>query len=117
MVRRSRQDVIRRQAAGEEIRIAGKLIRFPKRELEQFTYNFEDSFAGLYVSIASQIDRLHLAPYNIKAFKKCRSNQDKTEIKRNDALVSLQKALYLKRLESSLIAFGNSICNQRDFQT
>ena len=38
-------------------------------------------------------------------------------IKRNDALVSLQKALYLKRLESSLIAFGNSIRNQRDFQT
>ncbi|MGK7894407.1 MAG: SNF2-related protein [Xenococcus sp. (in: cyanobacteria)] len=33
MVRRSRQDVIRRQEAGEEIRIAGKLIHFPQREL------------------------------------------------------------------------------------
>ena len=116
MVRRSRQDVIRRQAAGEEIRIAGKLIRFPKRELEQFTYNFEDSFAGLYINITDRIDRLNLAPYNIKAFKKRTSKEEKNEIKRNDALVALQKALYLKRLESSLIAFGNSIRNQRDFQ-
>ena len=117
MVRRSRQDVIRRQAAGEEIRIAGKLIHFPKRELKRFTYNFEASFAGLYASIANQIDQLHLAPYNIKAFKKRTSTQDQSEIKRNDALVALQKALYLKRLESSLIAFNNSIRNQRDFQT
>jgi superfamily II DNA or RNA helicase len=117
MVRRSRQDVIRRQEAGEEIRIAGKLIHFPKRELEQFTYNFEASFAGLYADIANQIDRLHLAPYNIKAFKKRTSKEEESEIKRNDALVALQKALYLKRLESSLIAFGNSIRNQRDFQT
>ena len=116
IVRRSRQDVIRRQKAGEEIRIAGKLIRFPKRELEQFTYNFEASFFGLYSSIANQIDRLHLAPYNLKAFKKRTSKEEKNEIKRNDALVALQKALYLKRLESSLLAFGNSIRNQRDFQ-
>ena len=116
IVRRSRQDVIRRQKAGEEIRIAGKLIHFPKRELEQFTYNFEASFFGLYSSIANQIDRLHLAPYNLKAFKKRTSKEEKNEIKRNDALVALQKALYLKRLESSLLAFGNSIRNQRDFQ-
>ncbi|WP_036487343.1 helicase-related protein [Myxosarcina sp. GI1] len=116
MVRRSRQDVIRRQAAGEEIRVGGKLIHFPKRELEQFTYNFEASFAGLYAGIAERIDLLQLAPYNIKAFKKRTSNQEKNEIKRNDALVSLQKALYLKRLESSLTAFTNSIGNQRNFQ-
>lgn len=53
MVRRSRQDIIRRQAAGEEIYINGKLIKFPKRQLEKFTYNFEDSFAGLYAGIGS----------------------------------------------------------------
>lgn len=116
MVRRSRQDVIRRQAAGEEIRIAGKLIHFPIRELEQFTYNFEENFAGLYAGIADRIDQLHLAPYNIKAFKKRTSKQEQGEIKRNSALVALQKALYLKRLESSLTAFDRSIRNQHDFQ-
>ncbi len=117
MVRRSRKDVIRRQQAGEEIKIHGQLIHFPKRELEQFTYNFEGSFAGLYAGIAKQIDQLHLAPYNIKAFKRKKQKQDEDEVKRNDALVALQKALYLKRLESSLIAFQKSICNQKDFQT
>ena len=115
-VRRSRQDVIRRQEAGEEIKINGVLIKFPKRKLEQFTYNFEDSFAGLYANLAEQIDQLHLAPYNIKAFKRTKQKADEDEIKRNDALVALQKALYLKRLESSLIAFKNSIQNQRNFQ-
>ncbi|GBL11062.1 RNA polymerase-associated protein RapA [Microcystis aeruginosa Sj] len=117
MVRRSRQDVIRRQMAGEEIRINNQLIHFPKRELEQFTYNFEGSFTGLYAGIADRIDQLHLAPYNIKAFKRKKQKQDEDEVKRNDALVALQKALYLKRLESSLIAFKNSVRNQRDFQS
>lgn len=117
MVRRSRQDVIRRQSAGEEIRINGKLIHFPKRQLEQFTYNFEDSFAGLYTGIANQIDQLNLPAYNIKAFKKRKDKEEEKEVKRNDALVALQKALYFKRFESSLLAFKNSIRNQRDFQT
>ena len=116
MVRRSRQDVIKRQLAGEEIYIAGQKIRFPKRQLQQFTYNFEASFQGLYVGIANQIDELNLAPYNIKAFKKRKTKQEEDDIKRNDALVALMKSLYLKRLESSLIAFESSICNQRNFQ-
>ena len=116
MVRRSRQDVIRRQAAGEEIRINGKLIHFPKRQLEKFTYNFEDSFSGLYAEISNQIDQLSLPGYNIKAFKKRKNKTEESEIKRNKALITLQKSLYLKRFESSLIAFNNSICNQLEFQ-
>jgi len=116
MVRRSRQDVIKRQSAGETIRIAGKEIRFPTRQLEKFTYNFEDSFQGLYAGIAQQIDKLSLAPYNIKAFKKKRNNEDNAQIKRNEALVALMKSLWLKRLESSLLAFENSITSQRNFQ-
>lgn len=117
MVRRSRQDVIKRQQAGEQIFIAGKEIHFPKRQLEQFTYNFESSFQGLYAGIAQQIDQLNLAPYSIKAFKRRPNKEDQTQIKRNEALVALMKALYLKRLESSLTAFENSITSQRDFQS
>jgi|JI9StandDraft_1071089.scaffolds.fasta_scaffold02093_4 superfamily II DNA or RNA helicase len=116
MVRRSRQDVIRRQGAGEEIRINDKLIKFPERKLEKFTYNFEDTFLGLYANISAQIDHLNLAPYNIKGFKKRKQKADDIAIKRNIALVFLQKALYLKRFESSLISFQKSIRNQRDFQ-
>ncbi|AFY82878.1 helicase-related protein [Oscillatoria acuminata] len=116
MVRRSRQDVIRRQQKGEEIRIGGKLIHFPARKLENFTYNFEASFSGLYLKIANCIDDLNLAPYNIKAFKKRKAREDENEVKRNKALVALQKALYLKRLESGLVAFRNSLERQAKFQ-
>ncbi|MGE5658457.1 MAG: helicase-related protein [Actinomycetota bacterium] len=117
MVRRSRQDVMRRQDAGEEIRISGKLIHFPERKLDKFTYNFEASFSGLYLKIANLIDDLNLAPYNIKAFKKRKAKEDENEVKRNKALVALQKALYLKRLESGLVAFKNSIRTQFQFQS
>ena len=116
MVRRSRQDVVKRQQAGEQIFIAGKEIHFPKRQLEQFTYNFEASFQGLYSGIANQIDQLNLAPYNIRAFKKKKNQQDEAQVKRNEALVALMKSLFLKRLESSLLAFENSISYQQEFQ-
>lgn len=116
MVRRSRQDVIKRLEAGEEIRIAGQVIRFPKRQLEKFTYNFEEIFSGLYIGIADIIDQLNLAPYNIKSYKKRLGKTEKIEVQRNRALVALQKALYLKRFESSLIAFENTVTNQARFQ-
>lgn len=116
MVRRSRQDVIRRQEAGEQIIIAGTKIHFPKRELERFTYNFETEYQGLYLGIANAIDRLNLSPYNIKSFKLKKVKTDEAEVKRNYALVNLQKALYLKRFESSLIAFKKTVTNQKNFQ-
>lgn len=116
MIRRSRQDVIRRQEAGEEVIIGGKLIKFPQRELEQFTYNFEAEYNGLYAGIANQIDYLNLSPYNIKSFKNKQDKTDVGDIKRNQALVALQKALYLKRFESSLVAFKKTVNNQKNFQ-
>lgn len=116
MVRRSRQDVIKRQQAGEKIEINGKEIKFPKRQLEQFTYNFENSFEGLYADIADQIDQLNLAPYNIKSFKRKQTRLEQADVKRNQAIVALMKSLWLKRLESSIVAFESSITTQRDFQ-
>lgn len=116
MVRRSRLDVIKRQQAGEQIFISGREIHFPTRQLENFTYNFEDNYQGLYAGIAEQIDRLNLAPYNIKAFKRKRDKNDEREVKRNNALAALMKSLWLKRLESSLVAFEASITKQQRFQ-
>jgi len=116
MVRRSRQDVIKRQQAGEPIYVAGREIRFPKRQLENFTYNFEASFEGLYAEIVDEIDKLCLAPYNIRLFKKIRDKNDEAQVKRNEALTALMKSLWLKRLENSFVAFENSIKTQRDFQ-
>ena len=117
MVRRSRLDVIKRQKAGEPVVIDGKEVRFPQRQLEKFTYNFEENYAGLYARLAEQIDQLHLAPYNINSFKLKLNSEEQAQMKRNEALVALMKTLWLKRLESSLVAFQNSIENQRKFQT
>ncbi|MEG4420790.1 helicase-related protein [Microcoleus sp. LAD1_D5] len=117
MVRRSRLDVIKRQQAGEQIFIGGKEIRFPTRQLENFTYNFEEIYHGLYAGIADQIDRLNLAPYNIKLFKRRKDREDDREVQRNNALAALMKSLWLKRLESSLVAFENSITRQQRFQS
>lgn len=116
MVRRSRRDIIRRQNAGEKIRINDQIIHFPQRRLEQFTYNFEDTFDGLYADIAKKIENLKMAPYNINEFKKKKDKTDQYEIKRNNVIVALQKTLYLKRFESSIMAFKKSISNQKDFQ-
>jgi ERCC4-related helicase len=117
MVRRSRLDVIKRQQAGEQIFISGKEIHFPTRHLENFTYNFEDIYEGLYAGIADQIDSLNLAPYNIKSFKRKIDKDDEKEVKRNEALAALMKSLWLKRLESSLVAFESSMIRQQRFQT
>ncbi len=116
MVRRSRQDVIKRQEAGEVIEIAGEVIKFPTRQLEKFTYNFEETFTGLYLNFATTISELKLAPYNIKSFKKKCNTTEQNDIKINKALIALQKSLYLKRLESSLIAFKKTVQNQQKFQ-
>jgi ERCC4-related helicase len=117
MVRRSRLDVIKRQQAGEQIFISGKEIHFPTRQLENFTYNFEDIYEGLYAGLADQIDSLNLAPYNIKSFKRKIDKDDEKEVKRNEALAALMKSLWLKRLESSLVAFESSMIRQQRFQT
>lgn len=117
MVRRSRLDVIKRQQAGEQIFINRKEIHFPTRQLENFTYNFEDIYQGLYAGIADQIDSLNLAPYNIKSFKRKIDTDDKKEVTRNEALAALMKSLWLKRLESSLVAFESSMIRQQRFQT
>ena len=117
MVRRSRLDIIKRQQAGEQISIGGKAIHFPKRQLENFTYNFEATYAGLYAGFADQIDKLNLSPYNIKSFKRKQDKKDEQEVKRNNALAALMKSLWLKRLESSLVAFESSIERQQRFQT
>lgn len=116
MVRRSRLDVIKRQKAGEEIFIGGKEIHFPTRQLENFTYNFEANYQGLYGEIADKIDSLNLAPYNIKSFKRKPNKEDEKVVKRNNALAALMKSLWLKRLESSLVAFETSISRQQKFQ-
>lgn len=113
-VRRSRHDIKKRQAQGERIELPGKgEIRFPERDLKSIRYNLETTYAGFYAEIASQIEKLSLVSYNVEAYKRDRAQEI---VQRNDALISIQKTIFLKRLESSLHAFEISVTRQREFQ-
>lgn len=112
-VRRSRYDIKKRLEAGERITIGEKEIRFPERELESVDYDLVATYQGFYREIARQIEALRLVSYNIEQFK--HDGQKKT-IDSNNALIGILKTLWLKRLESSVQAFAESIKNQQRFQ-
>src|SRR5690606_11489734 len=119
MVRRSRMDVKKRQEAGEEIRLPGKgVIQFPDRELHTVNYDLAGTYDGFYEKIVQRIESLALISFNIEQFR--REEQVDEEVERvrqySDALIGLLKTLYLKRLESSLVAFEVSIRRQQQFQ-
>lgn len=119
MVRRSRQDVKQRQAAGEEIRLPGKgVIRFPERRLHSIDYELEATYDGFYEKIVARIENLALISFNIEEFRKAKEGDKEVERVRqySSALIGILKTLYLKRLESSLTAFEVSIRRQQEFQ-
>ncbi|MBA3944848.1 MAG: helicase [Herpetosiphonaceae bacterium] len=113
-VRRSRRDIQHRQEAGEQVVINGTEIRFPERRLSTITYDLDGSYAGFYREIARDIDRLTLVSYNIEQFHTGKHEQ--TTIDRNNAIIGIFKTLLLKRLESSILAFENSVRRQQHFQ-
>lgn len=118
MVRRSRQDVKQRQAAGEEIRLPGKgVIRFPERVLHSVEYDLEATYDGFYDKIVQLIETLELVSFDIERFRKGDENDETRKTRqRSEALIGILKTLYLKRLESSLEAFRISIDRQKRFQ-
>jgi superfamily II DNA or RNA helicase len=112
-VRRSRYDIKKRLEAGERITLDSKEIHFPERELESVEYDLVATYQGFYQEIARRIEALQLASYNLEAFKR---DGQKDEIAKNNALIAILKTLWLKRLESSVQAFAQSIRNQQRFQ-
>jgi SNF2 family DNA or RNA helicase len=115
-VRRSRTDIRRRQEAGEEVIVSGKLVRFPERVLERIDYDLDGTYWGLYHEITDALERLHLVAYNLAAYARTKTNATEQDEQRNNALIALMKMLYLKRLESSAAAFEESIKRQVSFQ-
>jgi superfamily II DNA or RNA helicase len=119
MVRRSRMDVKKRQQAGEVITLPGKgEIQFPERELHTIKYDLAGTYDGFYARIVQLIDSLTLISFNIEQFRHEELVDQEVERVRqySDALIGLLKTLYLKRLESSLMAFEVSIRRQQQFQ-
>ncbi|NQT40175.1 MAG: helicase [Planctomycetes bacterium] len=93
--------------------IAGKRVRFPDRTLRTVEYDLGAAYGGLYGEIVAQVERLSLAPYKLESYRKKSAIPDdqehEWELGREMALVGIFKTRFLKRLESSIFAFRESV--------
>ncbi|MEN3039589.1 MAG: helicase-related protein, partial [Candidatus Kryptonium sp.] len=120
--------------------IDGKPLKFPERKLNTVSYSLTSVYSGIYDECIEAIESLTLASYNVEIFRKDLSSQrfqgfgkiklflkstgrSDSEIReflmdigRNEAIIGIFKILLLKRLESSIFAFRESIKNLLDFQ-
>jgi SNF2 family DNA or RNA helicase len=110
MVRNTRPFI---RAAYPNATINGKPVAFPERRLHTVTYNLGETCGGLYTDIVSKIESLSLAPYQLETYRKPDEIRDEEEHKweqgREIALVGINKTRFLKRLESSVHAFRESV--------
>ncbi|MDM7460518.1 MAG: phospholipase D-like domain-containing protein, partial [bacterium] len=129
-VRRSRA-FIRRHYPNTEI--DGKPIHFPERHIHSQKYDLQAVYGSdLYQRVASAIERLNLAPYQLESYRKeiVKGHPHRLEegvwepieaelrskLAEQNALANLMRVLYLKRLESSVEALRNSLRHQMEFQ-
>jgi SNF2 family DNA or RNA helicase len=110
MVRNTRPYI---RAAYANATINGRLVVFPERRLHTVEYDLGASDGGLYTEIVTEIERLSLAPYQLESYKKKSAIRDEKEHEwetgRETALVGIFKTRFLKRLESSIAAFRESL--------
>ncbi|MHA1278510.1 MAG: helicase-related protein [Candidatus Helarchaeota archaeon] len=120
MVRRTRYDIINQYGGidgngREYLDVGEKRIYLPKRNLKTHSYSIEDVYGhGFYDEIVNRLMELNYARYALGSkkylkpqFRKERKYQDLSTMGRN--LRGLMKALLLKRLESSIFAFKESL--------
>ena len=120
MVRRTRYDIINQYGGVDEegreyLDVENKRIYLPKRILKTQGYSIEDVYGhGFYDEIVNKLMELNYARYALGSekylkprFRKERKYQDLSTMGRN--LRGLMKTLLLKRLESSIFAFRESI--------
>lgn len=110
MVRNTRPYI---RAAYPNATIAGKQVVFPERRLHTIEYALGEMYGGLYTEIVAEIERLSLAPYQLESYRKKEAIRDAQEHEwetgREIALVGIFKTRFLKRLESSIFAFRESL--------
>lgn len=110
MVRNTRPFI---RAAYPNATINGKQVKFPERRLHTVEYTLGSENRALYRDVVDKIEQLSLAPYKIESYRKREAIRDEEEHKweegREIALVGIFKTRFLKRLESSIFAFRESV--------
>ncbi|MBM7610142.1 ERCC4-related helicase [Lysinibacillus composti] len=104
MIRRSRTFIRRKYGNKEKtLYVNGKEIRFPSRHLKKISYSISDLYGeNIFTEIANTIEYLNLPIISEDSISKKHQFN-------NNALV---KTMLLKRFESSVEAFRNSIMKQ-----
>ncbi|MBW3539976.1 MAG: helicase [Planctomycetes bacterium] len=110
MVRNTRPYI---RAAYPNATIGGRKVVFPDRRLHTVEYSLGETYGGLYGEVVAEIERLSLASYQLESYRKEAAIRDRQahewEAGREIALVGLFKTRFLKRLESSIHAFRESL--------
>lgn len=110
MVRNTRPYI---RAAYPNATINGRQVLFPERRLHTVNYSLGATCGGLYSEIVDEIEQLTLAPYRLETYRKPDKIRDQQEHEwetgREVALVGIFKTRFLKRLESSIHAFRESV--------
>ncbi len=89
--------------------IEGERIRFPERKLDHIDYIMDPKLNNLHELAVRAIDNCTLVPYRTARYRI--GLQDDPDVKRGDVLSDLFRILLLKRLESSVIAFRQTVKN------
>ena len=117
LIRRTRRHILQWYGRQDEkgrrfVSIRDKPYYFPKRELETVTYSIDKTYAHLYDKIYDAIRSLQYAKYGLWHYVKP-TLQDKTpyrELEKSGRNIrGLMKVLLLKRFESSVAAFRETI--------
>lgn len=114
-IRRTR-DYIKQNYPDAEVN--GEKIIFPERILENIDYHLNEAYQGLYGNISRTIsEKLTMAYYRILEYKKVErlSKAEEMALGRMIALAGIFRTILLKRLESSVEAFGKSVANHVRF--
>ncbi|HUY36007.1 MAG TPA: helicase-related protein [Pirellulales bacterium] len=110
MVRNTRPYI---RAAYANATINGRIVVFPERRLHTVEYDLGATRGGLYAEIVAAIDGLSLGPYQLESYREKSAIRDEKEHEweagRETALVGIFKTRFLKRLESSIAAFRESV--------
>ena len=93
-------------------------IVFPDRVLENINYKLDKAYKGMYKEISDTItEKLTMAYYRILEYRKegFKSEEERLEWGRMNAIGGIFRTILLKRLESSVDAFRKSIFNHIRF--
>ena len=113
LVRRTRHDVRAMQAAGEPLEIGGQEMRFPEHEIPQaIGYSLQNLYGNIYRDVIDAVDNLNFAVYQLESYGVDTSGGKVTQEQvrqRNANFVGIMKTILLKRMESSVFAFGQTV--------